>query len=479
MSTGFRRIVSVLATGIALVCTGPAPWTVPAAQAAPPTTRCATGTPVTGDYNGDGSPDLAVSVRLNSEDASNLFVSTTRNSTGTWLDLGDINGRSNNVLTTADLDGDRCADAILRRWNGFTLIHGSANGLMVAERIALDVPRAAGHAQECRAATFVHDALHQVVVACSTWDGADADDMVINHADPFIYVYTLGADGPIGEPQVIGGPLDLGTPTVVAADAHAVVVGSSGEAVLVLTPDGSNPVRLVHRASITQATPGVAGTVGDHAFGESLALRDGYLAIGARLENLGSAKRAGRVHLLRWKASTRSFASVRAISQGTRGVVGTNESGDRFGSTLAIARGLTGSGSYDVIIGASHENVGSIGDAGSVTVANVTKARYRTYTQNTKGVPGKAEKSDPGSVSSGEHFGRGISVLPTSATTDTLAIGAPGETNDGCINQGYIAVSDGRKLTSATKWTYLKPPTEGCSIYDGDEFYGWGQEFGN
>jgi hypothetical protein len=445
----------------------------PVATAAP--TPCAPGVPVAGDFNGDGAPDLAVSVDTNWEDASTIFVSPSRTSSGSWLDLGE-QAFGDHVLTSADLDGDQCADAIISSRSQFVLVRGTSAGLAMADRTPLVLPVPSGRGAYCQAGGFGHDNLHQVVVACSTYEGA-AEDI-----QPFFYIFTLDASGGPGTPQVIDGAAqgsDMDWPSMVRADGRAVVVGSQSESVQVLTPDTAEPSVLVFRHTLTQSTPGIAGTRGDHDFGQSLALRDGYLAIGAPMETVGVARHVGRVHLLVWDATTLSFTPVRTISQDSTGIPGTNESGDYFGSTLAIGHGLTATGSVDLVIGTPGENVGAIRDAGAVSVSSLTGRRNLTYTQNSRGVPGTAEKRNSMGIMSGELFGSGIGILPTSATTDTLAIGAPGETNKGCLNQGYLVLSDGRALGSSTKWTSLKPPTEGCSYYDGDVFYGWGASFAN
>jgi hypothetical protein len=92
-------------------------------------------------------------------------------------------------------------------------------------------------------------------------------------------------------------------------------------------------------------------------------------------------------------------------------------------------------------------------DAGSLTIANFTRAIFRTYTQNSKGVPGTAKTYDG--------LGSAVGTLQTSPTTDTLLVGAIGEDAPGCHNLGYVVRTDGRKLSSATKWTTV--PAPGCS----------------
>lgn len=488
MSTTLHHRFALLAAGTALACTGPL-LTAPTAHAAPPTTPCATGTPVPGDHDGDGRPDLVVKVWNNAVDESVLFVSPDRTTHGTWLDV------EGSELQSADLNGDTCADAIVvEPQRSITLVLGTPSGLDTAAARQLALPQSAGLGLFDRVlfktVGFHHDGVTQVVVAGHTW--VDADRV---HRDPFVDVFTLDPTGAPGTPQVIdarsfaSGAQGLSSwPTAIAADSTTLVIGNGGDTVSgksgagrvhVFTPDGADPTRLVHRAAISQASPGVAGSPQKADwFGGAVALRDGRLAIGAQGESIGKATATGRVQLMRWNATKAAFTAVKAIDQGTKGVPGTNEKKDRFGSVLTIARGLTAAGSYDVVVGTPNETVGNARYAGSVTIGSFTKATYRTYTQNTKGVPDKVEKAPSEASAYGEYFGWAVGVLATSPTTDTLAIGAPGETNGRCLSQGYVVLTDGKKLGSSTKWTYLAPPTTGCSIYDEDVFDGWGAGFG-
>lgn len=480
-----RRFLTLCTSGVLIVAglTGLGPAAAVAAPAA--VTPCAAGTPVVGDYNGDGQSDLAVMVDDNWVDESLVFVSLDRTNTGTWLDVDGAELRS------ADLNGDICSDALLGGWPvGVQLVFGTPAGLDPASVRTITLPQSAGLGEgdqvKALAVGFRHDGISQVVVGGSLYLRDEFES-----SGAFVDVFTLDTTGVPGTPQV----LDMSTlvprgtewPLSLVADA-GVVVGSApatvdgklqAGAVHVFTPGAADPVLLEHRAVITQASPGVAGApeTGDD-FGRSLALRAGHLAVGVPGESLGAAKRTGQVQLLQWDAGLRAFTPVRALSQNTSGVPGSNESGDRFGRKVAIARGLTASGSFDVVIGTPQENAGSIIDAGSVTVANFTAARYRAYSHNTAGVPGSAEKLPSEAVGTGEYFGYGIGLLPTSGS-DILAIGAPGETNGRCLTQGYVILSDGEKLGSSTEWTYLKPPTQGCSGYDLDVFNGWGNAFGN
>ena len=130
------------------------------------------------------------------------------------------------------------------------------------------------------------------------------------------------------------------------------------------------------------------------------------LYIGAPGDVVGGKRGAGSV--------TVSAPSPRLITQNTPGVPGTAETGDHFGASMA-----SGSGAFDQLaIGAPGENVGSVVDAGSVTVLKRTGETIypaTVLTQATKGVSGTVER--------GDQFGAAVAYRDDR----TLAIGVPRE----------------------------------------------------
>jgi hypothetical protein len=191
-------------------------------------------------------------------------------------------------------------------------------------------------------------------------------------------------------------------------------------------------------------------------------MRDGRLAIGSPGESDGRITASGAVQPILWNEATGTYTGYRSISQDTSGVPDRNESQDNFGEHLTIARGLTAKGSYDVVIGAE-ESYGKLKDTGSVTVANFTRALYRTYTQSTKGMPGSPQAGDDFS-----HVG----VVQGTTGVDTLLIGAPGEDTGQRKNVGRAVRSDGAKLDSSTTWTTIPLPDGASGMFD------WGWDFG-
>ncbi|HSX59078.1 MAG TPA: FG-GAP repeat protein [Tahibacter sp.] len=114
---------------------------------------------------------------------------------------------------------------------------------------------------------------------------------------------------------------------------------------------------------------------------------DDELAIG-NPEFSDVASGAGRVLVLRYTGS--AWAAQASIEQGQDGYAGALESGDAFGTSLAVGD-FDDDGYDDLAIGVKGEDVGSVSDAGAVQIAygsstGITGARDQLITRNGDGL---------------------------------------------------------------------------------------------
>jgi hypothetical protein len=189
--------------------------------------------------------------------------------------------------------------------------------------------------------------------------------------------------------------------------------------------------QLVH-----QGTANVEGVPqsGDH-FGQSLAPGDfdgdGFddLAIGIPGEKLGGTPDTGLVYVMNGSQVGLTTAGARSLRQGTVGIGGSSESGDRFGWSLATgnfnADAVNGRSVDDLVIGVPGEDFNGRTDAGVAHVLYGSAGagvfgRDETISENSSGMEGDAN--------SGDRFGWSLATGNWNGDTAIdLAIGAPFE----------------------------------------------------
>ena len=122
---------------------------------------------------------------------------------------------------------------------------------------------------------------------------------------------------------------------------------------------------------------------------------DGYadLTVGVPFEDLRGVKNAGAVQVL-FGSPAGPTARDQAWHQGSKGVKGAPERGDRFGSVLASGD-FDADGYADLAVGIPNEDVGSVRDAGVVQVLyggpRGLTARDQVWHPGKPGVPGRNE----------------------------------------------------------------------------------------
>jgi hypothetical protein len=143
----------------------------------------------------------------------------------------------------------------------------------------------------------------------------------------------------------------------------------------------------------TQDSPGVPGAAeaGDN-FGAAIADDGLTMLVGVPDEDVGSIADAGMAQAFYQDQPTE------AITQDSPGVPGSSEAGDHFGASVASGIWFLTQETTDFAIGAPGEDIGSVADAGAVTLltygSNGKLIAAKSLTQGSGGLGGTAEKGD-------------------------------------------------------------------------------------
>ncbi len=237
---------------------------------------------------------------------------------------------------------------------------------------------------------------------------------------------------------------------------------------------GANGLRAAHSQLWTQDTRGVKGIPARQGhFGAALAAGDvsrngrGDLAIGIPGARISGHDAAGAVTVLYGRSSGLTSADD-LWSQDARGVLGTAQANDRFGSAVAIGD-FDGDGDGDLAIGSPIDTVGNALGAGAVNVLNgsrggLTAAGDQLWSRASAGVPGRA--------SIGETFGSALVAADVSGNhVPDLAIGVPGQEVAGHPGAGGVTVLYGRRghglgTDDAQDWTQATRGVPGAPADD-------------
>jgi hypothetical protein len=269
------------------------------------------------------------------------------------------------------------------------------------------------------------------------WVGAPGVSVAGQVGAGAVYHYSLSTGEAVLVNTIVQGTLGVdGTPeagdgfgTSLAANEFGVIIGTPNEDVGTLKDAGTatfykNPSVTSTFATTTwsQNSSGVAGSAeaGD-LFGASVAAdsQGDSLIVGVPGEDIGSAKDAGIVQT--FAGGSGHYVPHTDVSQNTSGIPGTAEAGDRFGASVALGQAIICAGAIDAAVGAPGEDVGSIKDAGSVTLfaADGPHCTARSLTQGSGGLAGGVE--------TGDAVGSAVAVRRAASHHDVLLVGTPGE----------------------------------------------------
>jgi hypothetical protein len=457
---------------------------------------------VVGDINGDGHADAAIGEPGASNSAGavhllygtmdglvpnasggtrddQLFTQATSGVPGT-PESGDSFGAS---TVLADFNGDRCADLAIgvpgeNSDTGFVqVLYGSPGGVTTAgvQSVGEDTlfGTGSGETVEEFGSTLAFGDLNDdgfadlvvgspgevvgnalsaggVAVIYGSAGGLDAgatDAVLITQNTPNV-VGSAEENDRFGSALAVG---DFNGGGV--ADLAVGVPGENGLSGIVevlpsVAGTGVDPLQTVGYSQNTASVPG-ASESGD-GFGSALAAGDvtgdnrADLAIGVPGENGPGtypgqviAVGAGAVSFLPGSSNLLTGSGSQFWSQDSLGVDGVAASTDQFGASLVMAR-LDNGNLMDLAIGAPEDSIGSLDDAGSVTILlgrstglSTSEAGGERFSQDSDGLPGTPEP--------GDLFGFALAA-PLVQTPDeaSLLIGVPGETISGVVEVGLI-----------------------------------------
>lgn len=454
-----RRRRLALATGIAVVAGALA---VPAVNAA--TTEATTAaTPSTkrlhDDFNGDGYPDLAIGApqakrgeQVKAGAVSVLYgsaggLSTSRKQVLTWPSRENAEPPQQlygTALQSADLDGDGYADLlssvseyVMDIDSGYAVVvnWGGPQGLSTTPTRLLWAPDNEWHGGFTVADVDGDKRQDLVTVATDRWaDGAHRGAGTVWHGpftrtgesakkssfgiDPDQYSFY---DAPAAGDVNGDGFADLAVPNTFQdeSDSRAVTLLLGG-------PDG-----FTRKGNLKDAQ-------GRRIGGEDVEIgdlnKDGYgdIVVGHFIDTYDSdvelpSKGGALIVVYGGPDGTSTTRKPVWINQDTPGVPGVGEYRDGMGWGLSIGD-TNGDGYLDVATGLPGEDFDGITDAGTVLVlrgsANgLTTTGYKSFSQNTAGVPGTAEKLD--------RFGEQTALVDANGDKkDGLIVGDPAENAD-------------------------------------------------
>lgn len=443
------------------------------------------------DFDDDGHADLVVARTRpqTREGVVDLVMSGGATQTVSAAGLGFTSAAGDQfgaAVQIATLDAtDNCPDLVIGApgsgaGGAVYLVRGTGSG------VATDATRLVSPVAGARFGTTV-GAVDLSLTRARVLVGAPGVDVGAATDAGGVYVRQLAADGtPSGSAALLtyadfgaapaandhlGAVMDTGSwhVTLGVPDRDVGSAADAGEVVTTSFVDEPGPILVADWARAGQNSPGAPGVAeaGDR-FGASVDA-DAVVLVGVPGEDVGTTKDAGLA--MRYAdLGGHAVGGWSSWTQNSAGIPGSSEAGDRFGAAVhlgwvevtvdddPVARQVH-------VVGAPGEDLGTVANAGSVTVITPGVVAAFALSQGS-GLPGKAERND--------QVGAAFGDLPGEYTGpfhggDGLLVGAPGEDVGTVVDSGLVMSARGLLPKGTYAWTSstnLGPTLAGAQ-------YGW------
>jgi hypothetical protein len=176
---------------------------------------------------------------------------------------------------------------------------------------------------------------------------------------------------------------------------------------------------------------------------------DGYDDAVIGIPGWGSLAASGKVVAIYGSANSLNYSDNQHIWPDASGVAGVSEAGAEFGTTVATGD-FNNDGYDDLVVGSPLKNIGGLADAGCINVLYGSAGGISTsgdieLSQDSAGILGTSE--------AGDRFGGSLAVADFNADGyDDLAVGSPGEADNGGVVQIILGGAGGLTTTGDQMW---------------------------
>lgn len=478
-----RRATHAVIAGV-LIAAGSLIFSTPAHAA-----TCAAAT--TQDFDDDGHADLVVARTLPTNRAGVVEIrmsgGTTQTISAATLGFSSAtNDQFGAAVSIATIDeSDNCPDLVIGApgtsgGGAVYLVRGTGSGVATSA-VRLASPSADARFGATVGSMYLPFTRVRVLVGAPGFNAGSAADAGA------VFVHALDDGVPTGSPTALTYSDFGATPaagdrlgSVMDVTSYHVTLGvpdrdlgaarDAGEVIGFTFVDEPGALTLADRTRANQNSPGAPGVAeaGDR-FGASVDFAGAYTFVGIPGEDIGKVRDVGAVARYR-ELGNHTAGDWASWNQGSVGVPGANESGDRFGAAVHIGwiEVLVDDDPVSMhvyVVGAPGEDIGAVRDAGAVTIL-APGVRPAFGLSQGSGLPGKAEKGDlvgaalgdlPGEYS-GPYYGG-----------DGIVIGGPGEDVGSVVDSGLVMSARGLLPKGRFSWSSvsnLGTPLTGAR-------YGW------